>query len=151
MLRYEALMLSIPEITQDEAKELETQLDRVIKGKKGSMISFEKWGKYRLAYPVKKNDYGVYFLARFETDVAAAPLLQDIKDLFTLKMHETIMRNVVVKLNPNAPLEYQRPQSLEEAPAREPGNYFRENRGEGSRGPRRFESHDDMDNDEESA
>ena len=60
-------MLTVPEITADETKSIEQQFDRVVADKKGTMVSFERWGKYRLAYPVKKNDYGVYFLARFET------------------------------------------------------------------------------------
>lgn len=54
MNRYEALMLTVPEITADEAKSIEQQFDRLVADKKGSIISFEKWGKFRLAYPVKR-------------------------------------------------------------------------------------------------
>ncbi len=68
MLRYEALMLVIPEITHDEAKALESQVESVVKNGGGATLSFERWGKYRLAYPVKRNEYGIYFLVRFEVD-----------------------------------------------------------------------------------
>ena len=78
MMRYELLMLSVPEITLDEAKTLETHLERVIREAKGTIISFDRWGKYRLAYPVKKNDYGVYFLTRFELEDAGA-LLEELR------------------------------------------------------------------------
>lgn len=90
MLRYEILMLAVPTITQDETKSIESGLDRVFKEGDGTMVSFERWGKYRLAYPVKKNDYGVYFLARFEAD-DAHKLLEDIKPLFKVKLHEVVM------------------------------------------------------------
>ena len=41
MLRqYEALLLTVPEITGDEVKHIETQLDKVVKAGTGSVISF---------------------------------------------------------------------------------------------------------------
>ena len=125
--RYEALMLTVPEITADETKSIEQQFDRLVADNKGSMISFERWGKYRLAYPVKKNDYGVYFLARFET-AQPEPLVNEVKTLVTVKLHELIMRSMLTVIDPTKSLEYQRPQSLEEAPAREVGSFMKENR-----------------------
>lgn len=124
--RYEALMLTVPEITADEAKSIEQQFDRLISDKKGSIVSFEKWGKFRLAYPVKNNEYGVYFLARFETP--QTEVVEEVKTLLEVKLHELIMRSMMTKLDLNQSLAYQRPQSLEEAPAREVGSFLKENR-----------------------
>ncbi len=126
MNRYEALMLTVPEITADEAKSIEQQFDRLVADKKGSIISFEKWGKFRLAYPVKKNEYGVYFLARFES--AQPEVVEEVKNLLEVKLHELIMRSMMTKLGAKQSLVYQRPQSLEEAPAREVGSFLKENR-----------------------
>lgn len=123
--RYEALMLTVPEITADETKSIEQQFDRVVADKKGTMVSFERWGKYRLAYPVKKNDYGVYFLARFET-AEPASLINEVKTLLDVKLHELISRSIINRLDEKQSLAYQRPQSLEEAPAREVGSFLRE-------------------------
>ena len=133
--RYEALMLTVPEITADEAKTIEQQFDRLIADKKGSMLSFEKWGKYRLAYPVKKNEYGIYFLARFESQ--QPELVNEIKNLLDVKLHEVIMRSILTNLDADGSLVYQRPQSLEEAPAREVGSFMKEGR----------DHHSDSDND----
>jgi small subunit ribosomal protein S6 len=124
--RYEALMLTVPEITADEAKSIEQQFDRLVADKKGSIVSFEKWGKFRLAYPVKKNEYGIYFLARFET--TQPELVAEVKTLLEVKLHELIMRSMMTKLDPSQSLVYQRPQSLEEAPAREVGSFMKESR-----------------------
>ena len=125
MYRYEALMLTVPEITADETKAIEQEFDRLVADKKGSMVSFERWGKYRLAYPIKKNDYGVYFLARFET--AQPELVDTVKTLLDVKMHEVVMRSMISSLDTEASLAYQRPQSLEEAPAREVGSFMKDN------------------------
>lgn len=127
MYRYEALLLTVPEITADEAKTIEQQLDKVVAEQKGSMISFERWGKYRLAYPVQKNDYGIYFLARFEI-TQPEPLVNEVKTLLGVKLHEIVMRFMLNRLDEKASLVYQRPQSLEEAPAREVGSFMKENR-----------------------
>ncbi len=123
--RYEALMLTVPEITADEAKSIEQQFDRLIADKKGSMVSFEKWGKFRLAFPVKKNEYGIYFLARFE---AEPEVVAQVNTLLEVKLHELIMRSMTSKLDEKQSLVYQRPQSLEETPAREVGSFMKESR-----------------------
>lgn len=114
--RYEALMLTIPEITQDEAKFVESSLDTVAKAAKGSMISLERWGKFRLAYPVNKSEYGVYFLARFEAP-AGSSITQELQSLFAIKLHEIVIRNKVARLSDTGSLEYNRPKSLEEMPS----------------------------------
>jgi len=130
MQRYESLILSVPEITQDEIKTLESQIERLIKGAKGSMISFEKWGKYKLAYPVKRNDYGVYFLARFEIPANTA-VIEDIRNLCTVKFDNVVMRNIATLLSEDDSLVYQRPHSLEEAPTRDVRTFLKENKMEG--------------------
>lgn len=123
MTRYESLILAVPTITQDEAKNIESQVEKVIKENKGTMISFEKWGKYRLAYPVKKNEYGIYFLARFEIDNKTA-VLDGLKTLMTVKLNDIVMRDMITALAPKQSLAYQRPTSLEETPTREVGGSF---------------------------
>lgn len=117
MIRYEILLLAVPEITNDEVNKLETQFNKMVKDIKGNIISFEKWGKYPLAYPVRNNDYGVYFLTRFELPSDKKnQFFEDIKDLFAIKYHDIIMRHIVSVLPSNKSLEYQRPKSLEESP-----------------------------------
>ncbi|HLC07542.1 MAG TPA: 30S ribosomal protein S6 [Candidatus Babeliales bacterium] len=139
MLRqYEALLLTVPEITGDEVKHLETQLDKVVKAGTGSVISFERWGKYKLAYEINKSDYGVFFLTRFEIPQATT-ILEDMKHLLKVKLNNVVMRDMISVLDPKHPLTYQRPRSLEEAPAREAEGFSRENKMPG------FFSADDRD------
>lgn len=116
--RYELLMLSTPEITQDETKELEKQLSTLIKNRKGNVIAFDRWGKYRLAYPVKKAEYGVYFLARFDVE-DVQNINQEIHSLLRVRFDNIVFREVLTALDAQVPLDYKRPRSLEEAPAEE--------------------------------
>ncbi len=126
--RYEVLILTVPEITQDETKQLETELDKLISGSKGSVISFERWGKYKLTYPIRHNDYGVYFLMRFE---APEVLTKKVDELFRIKLTNFVMRHIVTALKGDS-LLYQRQKSLEEAPAsRDMDSFLKENKMEG--------------------
>jgi ribosomal protein S6 len=140
MLRqYEALLLTVPEITGDEIKHLESTLDKTIKAGTGSTISFERWGKYKLAYDINKNDYGIFFLMRFEIPQGTT-VVNEMKTLLKVKLNNVVMRDMISALNPKHPLTYQRPRSLEEAPARESESFSRDNKMSGF-----FSSHDDKD------
>lgn len=138
MRQYEALLLTVPEITGDEIKNLETQLDKVVKAGTGSTISFERWGKYKLAFEINKSDYGVFFLTRFELPTGTKAL-EEMKHLLKVKLNNVIMRDMISVLDPKRPLTYQRPRSLEEAPAREAGDFSKEAKAPG------FFSMDDRD------
>ncbi|MEX0672099.1 MAG: 30S ribosomal protein S6 [Candidatus Babeliales bacterium] len=117
MLRYEVLLLARPDITKDETSVLEKEFDSAIKKNKAKLVSFDRWGKYRLAYPVRNNAYGVYFLTRFEVEGQEyTQLLEDIRSFLRLKQSDVVMRDMVTKLDPEGSLEYQRPESLEETP-----------------------------------
>jgi len=135
--RYEVLLLTVSEITQDEARDLENSLEKLIEKAKGSLISFDRWGKYRLAYAVNNNEYGVYFLMRFEIPQEIT-LLADLESMLSVKFNDIVIRTMITRLEADAPLTYQRPRSLEEGPiTREPslfseggrGNHEREQRG----------------------
>jgi len=131
MIRYETLVLASPEITADETTQLETSVERILNDYKASLISFERWGKYRLAYPVAGNDYGVYFLARFEVADHVQELLHEIQTLMKVKLNEIVMRYVTCRLDSRAPLAYNRPESLEEIPTRDVESFIKETKATG--------------------
>lgn len=124
MQRYEVLVLTVPEVTKDELKQMENQLDRLIADEKGSTISFERWGKFRLTYPIRRNEYGVYCLMRFE---GPGSLVKSIRDFFAVQLHDIAMRHVVTRLDSDT-LAYQRPKSLEESSvSRDVNTFLKEN------------------------
>lgn len=130
MTKYEILMLTIPGITEDEMTSFEKHYEKLVKEGKGTVISFEKWGKCRLAYPIKNNEYGVYYLTRFEMDNPQT-FFKEIKLLMDVKYHDLIMRSVTVKLAPKQSLEYHRPDTVESIQTRNVDDFLRENKMEG--------------------
>lgn len=122
LMRYEVLFVTVPGITTEETATVESQFNDLISSNKGKSLSFDRWGKYRLAYEVNKNEYGVYFLSRFELpehDLKAA--LEKLRQFFAVKYSETVLRHMVARLAPGASLEYKRPESMEDMPRREEG------------------------------
>tara|TARA_B100000674_G_C37680464_1_gene841286 strand:- start:107 stop:643 length:537 start_codon:yes stop_codon:yes gene_type:complete len=117
MFRYEVLFLASPEITKDESENIKSHFSKSIRAHKGDMLSFERWGKYRLAYPVNKNEYGVYFLTRFEVEQDQKnKLIAALKEAFVFKFDNLVMKSHFEKLDSTASLEYRRPESLEDNP-----------------------------------
>lgn len=129
MLRYETLYLAVPELTADEASAIENALEKTVQEHQGKLLSHDRWGKYRLAYPIRNNEYGIYFLARYEVPQDKNfDLNESLKNLFQVRQTELVMRNVVVKLDSAASLEYTRPESLEEVPTRDVDTFLKENK-----------------------
>ncbi len=88
-------------------------------------------GQIPLILSNKKNDYGVYYLARFNVPTdKKSDLLKDLKALFELKLNELIMRNVFTRLDADAPHDYKRPQSLDETP-KDVDQFIKENKMSG--------------------
>lgn len=117
MVRYETLLLTTPELSTELAEQLESQLEAVLREHGGVLLSYDRWGKYFLAFPIEKNDYGIYFLARFELDPARkTEALEAIRLFYAVRHAETVFRHITKSLDMEAPLMYARPQSLEEIP-----------------------------------
>lgn len=131
MLLYETLILTVPEVTNDESKQLEKQIDTILQKHKGAKVSFDRWGKYKLAQPVNKNNYGVYFLARFEANQENLNiLLADLSEYLTLKAANIVMRFMNTVLDAKKGLNYIKPNPLDES-ARDIDKFLKDNKMDG--------------------
>ena len=131
MFLYETLILTVPEITNDESKQLEKLFDTMIQKHKGAKVSFDRWGKYKFAQPVNKNNYGVYFLGRFEVDNDHKDtLLAEVDEYFKLKLSSIIMRFMTNTLDSKKSLEYTKPAPLDES-VRSADKFLKDNKMDG--------------------
>ncbi len=130
MIRYETLMLARTEITNDELTAIERRFDELATQGGGTVVAFDKWGKYRLAYPVGKNAYGVYVLVRYNLNEGEklSLTLQDVENFMRVKCHEIVMRHVTKRLEPNAPSVYSRPEPVDSARASNIDNIIKESK-----------------------
>lgn len=114
MLLYETLILLHTHVTNDELSAMEDFFDKLTSDVGGMVKSFDKWGKYRLAYPIKKNDYGIYLLVRYELPQdKLSDVFKDLDLFLKIKCNETVLRSVTKKLEADASLEYKRPEPVD--------------------------------------
>lgn len=68
MTQYETAFLISPNLEEEETEKVITQMAKVISEKKGKMINEDRWGKRRLAYPIKKFEEAFYVFFHYEGD-----------------------------------------------------------------------------------
>ncbi|MCM8800378.1 MAG: 30S ribosomal protein S6, partial [Candidatus Omnitrophica bacterium] len=68
MNRYEALFILRPNLNKDKLKDLLNWLHNVVDKSGGKVISSEVWQELRkLAYPIKKESEGTYYILNFNS------------------------------------------------------------------------------------
>ena len=130
--RYETLMLLSTEMTNDELAAIEQQFEHLISQAKGEMFSFDKWGKYHLAYPVNKNDYGVYVLTRYNLPQGAlADITKELNHFFKIKCSDVVMRFVNKRLDEDAPKDYIKPEPVDSGGRKSFDSFIKDNKMQG--------------------
>ena len=91
MIAYETIFV-LDASLDDHAIEKEIEkMEGLITSHKGRVTKTEKWGKKRLAYPIKKKVQGYYTLIYFEGDGNIVPELER-----SYKLNESCLRYLTV-------------------------------------------------------
>jgi small subunit ribosomal protein S6 len=96
MKEYELTVLIHPDLEAD----LETPLTKVrdiIKNAGGTIVREDNWGKKKLAYPIRREEFGVYIYMDVELP-ADAPL--KISNIFNIT--DEVLRYLLVTVNEKA-------------------------------------------------
>lgn len=67
MAKYETMLVTSAKLSEEENATLVGKFKSLIEAN-GSITSVDEWGKRRLAYPINKEDDGIYTLIRFESE-----------------------------------------------------------------------------------
>ncbi len=87
---YELLYIVHPDLEGSIEKVTEKVANYITKAK-GEIVAQEEWGKRKLAYPIAKNNFGIYVLVNFKLDSLK---LSDIER--ELRISEEIIRSMIV-------------------------------------------------------
>jgi small subunit ribosomal protein S6 len=63
---YETGFLLAPNLSEDDTEKLITQMAEVVSQREGKMVKLEKWGKRRMAYPIKRFGEAFYVFFHYE-------------------------------------------------------------------------------------
>ena len=89
MREYEVALLISPQ--HDDAGSIE-DVKVFIKKNGGEILEEEDWGVRKLAYPVKKHEFGRYYFIRFKAPPSAAYELNN-----QLRLTRKFLRHMVVR------------------------------------------------------
>ncbi len=93
MRDYELVAIISPEVDEEGMSKIMDRVTESINSRGGVVEETKKWGKRRLAYPIKKFMEGDYFLTRFKL------MPKSVKELEgEISASEDILRYLVVKL-----------------------------------------------------
>jgi small subunit ribosomal protein S6 len=97
MRHYETIYIVDPNLGDEEYRELTGKFNSLIENQKGVVIKTKEWGKQRLAYVVKKFNYGFYVLIDFCADPGVTSELER-----SLKLDDRILKYQTVKISDRA-------------------------------------------------
>lgn len=92
MTNYEIMFIVKNTIDDEAVKKEADALQAIVTDGKGKVVEFKEMGKRKLAYPIKKELTGTYFVMTVEADAAT------IKE-FNRKaeLNENILRHLIIK------------------------------------------------------
>jgi small subunit ribosomal protein S6 len=90
---YELVLIINPEVAEERYNTIIENVNRFITERGGVISEVERWGKKKLAYPIKRFVEGNYALSRFKAKPASSRELEA-----NLRISEDIMRHLLVKL-----------------------------------------------------
>jgi len=103
---YETVVVIDSLLKNEEIDEIVNKVERVINNNGGKIVSIERWGKKRLAYEIKRRQYGYYVEIVFEAPSNVIRVLER-----EYQLEENILRYLSIHLGKKA-LEYREKQSF---------------------------------------
>ena len=91
---YELLLVISPEVAEEEFEAAVDTVSRFITGKGGVISDTERWGKRKLAYPIRHFVEGSYILTRFKLKPEFGKELEA-----NLRISEEVLRHLLIKLS----------------------------------------------------
>ncbi|MGI2335286.1 MAG: 30S ribosomal protein S6 [Dehalogenimonas sp.] len=89
---YELVVIYRQEMPQEKIDEAVEHISKLITTKGGVVDAVDRWGKRKLAYPIKQQLEGVYVLFKF---TAGSSLVRKLTD--DLRISESVLRHMAIK------------------------------------------------------
>ena len=91
---YELAVIISPEVVDEKLDAAIDNISQFITERGGSISGVERWGKRRLAYPIKHSMEGSYVLAQFKLKPTLSKELEA-----KLQISEEVLRHLLIKLS----------------------------------------------------
>ena len=89
---YELILIVSPDVGDDALDATIDNISRLITGKGGTIANVERWGRRKLAYPIKRSMEGNYVVVQFKLGTALTKELEA-----NLKISEEVLRHLLIR------------------------------------------------------
>lgn len=93
MRDYELVVIISPDVAEEDIPSTVDKVSDFITSRGGAMTEVDRWGKRRLAYPIRRFREGNYVVSRFSIEPGMTDQLEA-----NLQMSENILRHLLVRL-----------------------------------------------------
>ncbi len=93
MKTYEMIYILDATAAEEAREAISKKFEEIVASNGGSVVSVDKWGTKKLAYPINYKTEGEYFVMNFEADGSTVKELERISDLSS----EVLRRMITVK------------------------------------------------------
>ena len=94
MAFYESVVIARPELTESQIENLINSLSKIISDEKGKVVKKENWGLRSLAYKIKNNKKGHYFMLNLDSE---PPTIFEYER--QMRINEDIIRYLTIRIN----------------------------------------------------
>lgn len=91
MRNYELVLILYSQLDEETVSGVLSKVEDVLKKKKSAVTKIDKWGKRRLAYTIKHENDGIYYLVRFKATTEGVKELDRI-----LSIADEVLRFMIV-------------------------------------------------------
>jgi small subunit ribosomal protein S6 len=91
---YELTLIINPEYGEEQLDSTLNNLSKFITDRGGTVVNLDKWGKRRLAYPIKHSNEGNYVLAKIQMEPKLGKELEA-----SLQISEDVLRHLLIKVD----------------------------------------------------
>ena len=101
MQGYESIFIMDPNVTEEVQKGLLEKLNKAASDNGGNVVHSTLWGRRKLAYPVKKRDFGIYHVLYTDRSPGALKAIETIYrfDESVLKWQTVAVEDVETEFN----------------------------------------------------
>ena len=92
MNEYELMYVLHPRLTEEELDAAVERISALVTDPGGEILSVDRWGRRRLAYPIDRNMEGYYVLSTFKASAEAAGPLEA-----QLNLSEEVLRHLIIR------------------------------------------------------
>ena len=93
MRDYELVVIISPDVPEEEVPTTIDKLSQFITGRGGEIADVNRWGRRKLAYPIRRYTEGDYVLTQFKLDPTQVADLEA-----SLELAEEVIRHLVVRI-----------------------------------------------------